>query len=69
MAPAPKGRWSPLNARQILGPDVLSRSNCDPYPELVVLSERQRHSIDLGLLAAVWIAVLVAVGATLLLTL
>jgi hypothetical protein len=31
-----------------------------------VLSERQRHSLDLGLLAAVWIVVLLAVGATLL---
>jgi hypothetical protein len=36
---------------------------------LAVLTERQRHSFDLRLLAAVWIAVLVAVGATLLLTL
>ena len=33
-----------------------------------LLTERQRESIDAGLLAAVWIAVLVAVVATLLLT-
>jgi hypothetical protein len=34
-----------------------------------VFTEHQRHSIDVGLLVAVWLAVLVAVGATLLLTL
>jgi hypothetical protein len=58
------------NAGRILGSHTtFDRSNCDKQPLGVpLLTERQRHSTDVGLLVAVWIAVLVAVGTTLLLT-
>ena len=70
MQAGPKGRLAAQGVGRNTGlTKHLDRSSDRPPLGVPLLTERQRHSTDVGLLVAVWLAVLVAVVATLLLTL